>query len=238
MSNVNLYNVMGTSTLRNIKAALVALVAILGCFANQTFAQTERYRLSMGYRCCNAEVPIIDQGTCDGSFTKFPDTASFPLTTLSSADRPQSIQLFVVDADGTETLLDELNLNNAVDGASPNEYIAHYGDASTYYVAYEFRNTKQKYGATGAAAVNQTSQLKNLWFDFRKITGSGRLQNLDLPYHTLLVRLNMSKKPNVGEALLRIIDFYVDPIGNEEQDLEDESGSYLSTYDERLLLPC
>ncbi len=229
---------MGTSTLRNIKAALVALVAILGCFANQTFAQTERYRLSMGYRCCNAEVPIIDQGTCDGSFTKFPDTASFPLTTLSSADRPQSIQLFVVDADGTETLLDELNLNNAVDGASPNEYIAHYGDASTYYVAYEFRNTKQKYGATGAAAVNQTSQLKNLWFDFRKITGSGRLQNLDLLGHTLLVRLNMSKKPNVGEALLRIIDFYVDPIGNEEQDLEDESGSYLSTYDERLLLPC
>lgn len=227
---------MGTSTLRNIKAAIVALVAILGCFANQSYAQT-RYRLSMGYQCCNREWPLISSGSVqEDVITKFPDTESFPGTTLSSADRPQSIQIIQIDADGTETLIDEVNLNNAVDGVSPKGYIGHYGDG-TYYISYQFRNTRQMYGATGAAAVSQSSQLKELYFDFKQIR-EGRLQNLDLLGHTLIVRLNMSKKPTVGDDLLRIIEFYVDPIGNEEQELIDESGAYLSFFDERLLLPC
>ncbi len=238
---------MGTSTLRNIKAAIVALVAILGCFANQSYAQT-RYRIrwgnsdNPGYFCGSdrnkGAATLLTFGNVDRtSTTLLSPTTEYPNTILTGSSRPQSLQLFLVAQDGTETLLDEVNNDNADDGVSPEGYIGRNEDGDCF-LAYEFKNSNNRYGGkSGTQRLTNASFLSGLSFNAFNYINQGKVEWLG---HTLLVRINLSTSYSVGTDLQSIIDIYLDPIGQRKnEDTIDESGAYVSPLNgEFLFLPC
>ena len=238
---------MGTSTFKNIKTALIAVAAFFSCAATnvnaQTTVTTNNVMVSSGYVCGSTAVALIDEYNPAATITAMPGS-SLPSTFKNSKDRPQSIQIFSVDTDGTETLLDEINVDNPQKdgngkstGISPNSLISIEGQGKPW-VSYQFLRSAQIYGGTGTGGVNNTSSLHYLRVYPQNIASDSKPGNPDILGTTLLIRLNMSQSVAVGSTLKRIVNFYFDPIGSNQVDLEGDNTAFRDENDMLLLLPC
>ncbi len=232
---------MGTSTFKNIKTALIAVAALFSCATTnidaQTTVTTNNVVVSGGYVCGTTAITLVDSYKAAATITAMPGS-SLPTTFQNSGDRPQSIQIFVVAADGTETLLDEINVKNTNNGISPNGLITRNNGNGMPWVAYQFNRPAQIYGGSGVGGVNNSSSLNYLYVYPANIASNYGTGNPDILGSTLLVRLNFSSKVTVGSALTRIVNFYFDPIGSNQIDLEGDADAFSINVDQLLLLPC
>ena len=150
MSNVNLHNIMGTNTLNNIKAALLAAVALFGFASVPTSAQDVCNVVATNGFICGERNGVEVVSDFNASGVKVMPGSS----ALRNFQRtpPQNIKLYRLEENGDSTLLDVLNIDNAVDGISPAGYIGPEGTRGAL-VTYRCQTQSRIYGGIGSNAV-------------------------------------------------------------------------------------
>lgn len=222
---------MGTNTLNNIKAALLAAVALFGVVSVPAAAQdTCNVVATNGFICGEkGGVAVVSEFNVSG-VDVMPGSAK--LQGFQRGARPQNIKLYRLEENGDSTLLDELNIDNAVNGVSPAGFIGPDGTRGAL-VTYEFRTRSQIYGGTGKTAVNNTSQLRYLYISSQNVGE----ENFG---HTLILSFEMSQRVTAGWPISDYLNIYFDAVGGGDNQalLEDGTGAYVDYNGDFFVSPC
>ena len=232
MSNVNLHNIMGTNTLNNIKAALLAAVALFGVAAVPTSAQDVcNVVATNGFICGERNgVEVVSDYNASG-VKVIPGSSA-----LRNFQRtpPQNIKLYKLEENGDSTLLDVLNIDNAVDGISPAGYIGPEGTRGAL-VTYRCRAQSRIYGGIGSNAVKND---RASWLRYVNVlsqnAGDGNFG------HTFILSFEMSDRVTVGWPISDYLNIYFDVVGGEDNQatLEDATGAYVDYNGDFFVSPC
>ena len=232
MSNVNLHNIMGTNTLNNIKAALLAAVALFGVAAVPTSAQDVcNVVATNGFICGERNgVEVVSDYNASG-VKVIPGSSA-----LRNFQRtpPQNIKLYKLEENGDSTLLDVLNIDNAVDGISPAGYIGPEGTRGAL-VTYRCRAQSRIYGGIGSNAVKND---RASWLRYVNVlsqnAGDGNFG------HTFILSFEMSDRVTVGWPISDYLNIYFDAVGGEDNQaiLEDATGAYVDYNGDFFVSPC